>query len=95
MYQLYRNAITNEEVEAVQLTAENVKHVATWCKGQDVIEHDAFDSAKTYAGINVPSFMGKVRASEGDYIILNALGDFKVKKPGSFEYDHTPIGHYS
>ncbi len=74
------------EVEAVQLTAENIAEVAEWCQGKPVVEKDAFDSSKVYAALNVPSWV-TTRASEGDYIIKDGLGTFHVRWPESFEGD--------
>src|SRR5690349_3416054 len=75
----------NIAVDAVQLTADNVDEVASWCSGHKVIEHDALDHEKTFVGINVPTCEGVVRASEGDYIIKDVMFEFHVRRPGDFE----------
>jgi hypothetical protein len=72
------------QVEATQLTKENVKEVAAWCNGQEVLEHDALDSSKTFVGLNLDTAMGRRRASEGDFIILHPTGEFYVHKSGTF-----------
>lgn len=73
------------EFEAVQLTKENVHEVAHWCVGQEVEEIDALEPDKRYVGLNFLSWNGMHRASEGDYIIKDALGDFHSRWPDSFE----------
>jgi len=80
----YENNYTQETVEAVLLTSENVLEVTTWCEGLDVVEYDPIDDTKQYAGINVPTQLGMVRASEGDYVIQGANGVFYTLKPGAF-----------
>jgi hypothetical protein len=80
-----------QEVEAVQLTKENAQQITEWCKGLMVIEHDALDDDKTYVGINVPTLMGKRRASEGNYIIQHSSGEFYVHGIDTFEALYNPI----
>lgn len=72
-------------VHAVQLTKDNVHEVAEWCTGQEVVEIDALDNTKTYVGLNFIGWAGMERASEGDYIIKDNLGDFHSRWPTSFE----------
>lgn len=78
-------------VEAIQLSSDNVVDVALWCRGVQVVEHDALEPDNTYAGINVPTIHGMRRASAGDYIIkhptrdLGQVGHFYVNKPRDFE----------
>lgn len=76
--------LNDETYEAVQLTSENQQEVAQWCHGQTVVEHDAEDYDITYSAINVETFQGTVRASEGDYIYKGASGHFYVRRPGIF-----------
>lgn len=71
-------------VEAVQLTKENVDQVIEWCDGTGVEEIDALDSEKRYVGINIPSWGGVVRASEGDFVIKDHLGEFHTRWPDHF-----------
>lgn len=66
-------------VEAVELTQANVKEVAALVSGHEVTEIDALDSSKKYVGLNFEGFDGMTRASEGDYIIRDAVGDFHVR----------------
>ena len=72
-------------VEAIQLTHDNVTEVADWCTGKEVKEIDALDPKKSYVGLNFLSWNGIVRASEGDYIIRDALGGFHYMWPQRFE----------
>lgn len=71
-------------VEANQLTHDNVEAVALWCGGVSVVEHDAIDNNVTFAGINVPTPHGMQRAQEGDYIVRQLIGDFIVVKAYDF-----------
>lgn len=71
-------------VEANELTHENVEAVALWCGGVSVVEHDALDHNLTFFGINVPTSNGIKRAQEGDYIVRQLIGDFIVVK--SYEF---------
>ncbi len=77
----------SSEVEVVRLASDNAIVAAGWCDGRIVEEIDALDPAKTYAGINVPgqNHRAVARASEGDYIVKYAGGNFEVFKPGIFE----------
>lgn len=86
--QRYQATISDDvllEVVAAKLTSTNVDEVSDWCAGQKVLEHDALDSTKTFVGLNVRTFMGMRRASEGDYVCQHASGEFTVQKPGIFE----------
>jgi len=71
-------------VEAVQLSKENVREVAEWCTGKEVEEIDALDSTKRYVGLNLLTFQGMARASEGDYIAKDNLGDFHIRWAENF-----------
>ena len=72
-------------VEAVQLTKHNVKEVAEWCVGREVEEIDALDPEKRWVGINVITWEGLKRLSEGDFLVLDAMGDFHIRWPEQFE----------
>lgn len=83
--QQWRRKDTGVVVEAVQITKENVQYVADWCVGQEVEEIDALDTSKRYVGINFISWDGMARASEGDYIIKDPVGNFISRWPHAFE----------
>jgi hypothetical protein len=82
---VYENKYTHEFVNAIKLTADNVEKLAMWCDGNSVIETDPTDTANKYVGINVPTELGMVRASEGDYIVQRSLSIFYTLKPIAFE----------
>lgn len=84
-YRRKEEPLVDTEVEAVQLTATNVGEVVAWCRGVQVEEIDALDATKKYVGVNFSSWNGIQRASEGDYIIKDALGDFHSRWPQAFE----------
>ena len=73
-----------DAIEAIQLTKENVDQVVAWCDGTPIEETDALDSEKRYVGINIPSWGGVVRASEGDFVIKDHLGEFHTRWPQHF-----------
>jgi hypothetical protein len=97
VFQTYRRYAGNEiyEVEAVQLSKENVDRVSEWCQGHRVLEHDALDHDKTFVGINFPTATGMRRASEGDYILHNIdTTEFYAHSAQNFEimYEKIPGG---
>lgn len=63
-------------VEAEEVTRDTVDRVARWCGGRVIEEQDAQDTSKTFVGINLPTLHGMARASEGDYVVKGAAGDF-------------------
>ena len=75
------------EVEAVQLTHDNVKDVVAWCDGLEVVEQDPTNPSITFAGINVLTQSGMVRLSEGQYLIRGTSGHFFVAGPNTFEHN--------
>ena len=91
--QRYINKATGDEVEAVQLTPQNIHEVADWCTGQEVEEIDALDNTATYVGLNFLSWNGAIRASEGDYIIKDGLGTFHSRWPHAFEENFEKVGN--
>lgn len=81
----YRNNnVMDKEVEAIQLTHDNIKDVVAWCGGQPVEEIDPLDAGIRYVGLNVRTFAGLKRVSEGDYIVKDATGMVEKYKPGAF-----------
>lgn len=85
MIQRYRSNKVDEEVDAVQISSQNVTDVAAWCEGQEVVEHDALDHDKKFVGINVPTLIGMKRVSEGDYLVRGSRNSFYPLKRGVFE----------
>lgn len=81
----YRHTGTGAEVEAVRLQPENVTEVADWVTGKEITEHDALDHNITYVGLNFLSEGNIQRATEGDWLIKNANGDFHFLWHSSFE----------
>lgn len=86
-----RNNPTATIVEAVQLTKESLREVVGLCKGNVVEETDALDPTKKYVGVNFLGWDGMTRASEGDYIIRDAMGDLHVRWPNVFETDFEKV----
>ncbi len=73
------------EVEALKLSHENAREIVHWCEGRQVQEIDPYNSTNTYVGVNVPTYDGRQRASEGDYVVWDLDLGFTVRKPGLFE----------
>lgn len=72
-------------VEAVQLTAENVKAASFWSGGTEVVEIDPFDDSIRFAALNVETPDGVKRASEGDWIVRRGP-EFTVVGPFDFSF---------
>ncbi len=84
MMQRYVKKGTEREVYAAKLSPGNVKELAGWCEGQEVLEYDALDTAVAFVGLNIPTPEGMKRVSQGEYLV-QMNGEFFAAKPGSFE----------
>lgn len=80
---LYREKVRS--VRAVQLSPDSLAEAARWCGGRSVEEKDPFDEEKIQVGLNIPTLAGVVRASEGDYILQDLEGGFRVMPAAEFE----------
>ena len=79
----------NTIVLAEQLTPENADALAHWCNGVVVEEIDPEDESNRYVGINVPSFDGAIRVSEGAYLVYDRrLDNFSAMSKTAFEMLH-------
>lgn len=77
------------DILAEQLTSENADELARWCNGVVVEEIDPEDESNKYLGLNVPSFDGVVRVSEGAYLVYNRrTGNFSSMSKTTFESLH-------
>ena len=61
------------DVEAEQLTDENVEELAQWCNGVIVVEHDPHNHTTSKA-INYPTLYGNRRVSVGQYLVKDQDG---------------------
>jgi hypothetical protein len=73
-----RAGVEPTKFEAILLTKDNVEEVARWCQGFPVEEIDPVDSTIRYAGINLESMGGMIRASEGVIIQRGGPGMFFI-----------------
>ena len=77
------------EIQAWQLTPENVHEVARWCGGRVVQEAKPGDPTDVYIGLDIPTLEGVMRAETfsphtyydgkyhgGDYVIRGVEGEF-------------------
>ena len=73
-----------DEIEAIQLSRENIEEVAVWCGGEIITEPKASDPSDVYMALTVPRANGPLDAQINDYVIKNARGRFEVMKPNLF-----------
>mgnify|MGYP003409105752 FL=1 len=86
------------EVEAIQVTRENVKEVANWCGGRVVSLSSSRDPQDEYVALDIPTLEGVMRAETfhqstwrggryhgGDYVIRGVQGEFYPCTPDIFE----------
>lgn len=92
------------EIEAMQVTRENVEGVAAWCGGRVVTEVKPGDPTDVYVALDIPTLEGIMRAETfhssawdgkryagGDYIIRGVQGEFYPCKPDIFEQTYEPV----
>lgn len=91
MEMVQRYKTVPEFVEAIPITAATIEIAANWCGGTKVREIDPLNQAITYVGLNVPTLMGVQRASEGDYVVRTADGQFTVYQQTQFRDKFKPI----
>ncbi len=73
------------EVEAIQVTPQNVRSIAQWCGGR-IIE-EATDQKKDVS-IVVPTLEGNMRAREGDWVAKNTDGSFVQFNSAYFDSEY-------
>jgi hypothetical protein len=93
----HRQNTQAQPFEAIQLLPENVNEVMAWIDGTvtQVEEIDSLDPTKRYVGVNFTSWRGPDRASEGDYICKDGLGDFHVRWAENFEHTFEEVNDAS
>ena len=74
------------EVEAVQVTAQNLQEAAKWCGGEVRFENNNLDIDSAYIKVKVrrPLNEKQTRAAVGDWILLSESG-YKVYTSRAFE----------
>ena len=79
------------EVEAVQVTAENIEEVAAWCFG--TVEHSGDNTLKDdrYISVRVqhPISARQTKAFIGDWVLYSGKG-FKCYNPNAFKKNFVP-----
>lgn len=78
-------------IDAIQVTPDSVSRAVLWCGGMQVEEVDPNDKSIKFVGVNVPTFEGMKRASEGDYILKTVQGSFNVMKRAEFERTYRKV----
>lgn len=64
------------EVEAVQVTFENLADVAAWCNGE-LIKNPAVDEFGPYLGLFIKTRRaGDMLVRPGDFVVKNLVGEF-------------------
>lgn len=79
------------DVDAKQVSWETADEIAQWCGGVVVTEY-SYPHGEPMPGINVPTLTGMVRASEGDYVIRHASGQFQKRSRYAFESEYRRKG---
>lgn len=87
----FKDRLPGEIIEAAQLTKENVVEITAWCRGVEVVEYDAVNKENAYVGINLMTLAGPTRASEGDYVVKDSVGNFHVLMNHIFEATIEPV----
>ncbi len=59
---------------AIQWTGENLKEVMNFCP---IVEFDAWE-VETYKVLLLPTIMGKIRVTKGDFIVILEDGGYSV-----------------
>lgn len=80
----YHLVVGDGEIEALELTPEKLDVAVSWTRGVEVVEIDPLDNRLRFVAINIPTSSGHKRASEGDFIIKDALGNLTVMGPNEF-----------
>jgi hypothetical protein len=72
------------EVDAVQVTADNMEDVASWCGGTIEAEHE--DGSGRYIRVKVTRVINdeQTKAMEGYWVLLYGANSFKVYNPKAF-----------
>lgn len=79
-----------QSVEAMSVLPETLVDVAMWCGGLTREEIDPVDSKKKFVGINIPTLMGVLRASQGDFIVKDHNGIFDRMPANEFHSKYEP-----
>ncbi|MCK2219732.1 hypothetical protein MF672_038945 [Actinomadura sp. ATCC 31491] len=74
------------EVEAVQLTRENLWDVYEWADSKPWFGPD-----RQIDGLTIWTLNGRRKADFGDWVIRSVLGDFYPIKPDAFESMYQPV----
>ena len=72
------------EVEAIQLTQDNMVEVLTFCNHKDII------ASSEGSNISIKTLEGTMIGNVGDYIIKGVAGEFYPCKPDIFEATYEP-----
>lgn len=80
----YHLTVGGGEVEAIELTPEKLDKALLWTGGVQVVEIDPFDNVLRFVAINFPTAGEIRRASQGDFIIKDGLGNLSVMGPNEF-----------
>jgi hypothetical protein len=81
----FKMIIPPGEVEAMQLTPENIQKAETWSGGIQVVQGDPFDGTLKFTAINIPTEReGAVRAEPYWWVIKHNDGHFETMGPEEF-----------
>lgn len=75
------------EIEAVQLTLDNMSEVAEWCGGKVYSR----PPMRAITGLSIQTLEGEMAANFGDYIIRGIAGEFYPCRKDIFEDSYEPV----
>jgi hypothetical protein len=82
---LFQKYIRGEQVNASQLSPKNAWDIAAWMGAKPIDKVDPTDSSKKKVALHISTKEGDKEANEGDWIVVDALGQFSVYTPEEFE----------
>lgn len=80
----YHLVVGDGEIEAIEITPDKVQKAALWTGGVEVVEIHPLDKTIKFVALNFMTPDGIKRASEGHYVVKDALGNFSSMGPNEF-----------
>lgn len=78
------------EIEAVQVTAQNINEVAAWCKGKVVLPDGTPGPHFIKVDVKNPLTERQTKAFVGDWVLFSGKGGYKVYTNKGFEISFEP-----
>lgn len=74
-----------DEIEAVQITAENIQELAIWCNGEVIHDFKATDPSDGRHLLSVRTRQGEVELGINHWLIKNSTGRFEGMTDANFQ----------